>query len=177
MESDKIKYKLRKGIKTKRLTISIHSDSRIVVSAPRSLSQKSIEKFLLKKKDWIEKSLDFYKNRAGRLPEIELDSKKRKEIQSFVISKLEEINKLYNFKYTRVFIKNHRSRWGSCSSARNLNFNYRIISLPEHLAEYIITHELCHLKEMNHSKRFWDLVALSIPDHKERRRELKKIIF
>ncbi|MCK5535596.1 MAG: M48 family metallopeptidase [Bacteroidales bacterium] len=172
-----MKYKLRKSLKTKRLSISVRSDSSIVVSAPRSLSQKTIEKFLLKKKDWIEKSIDFYNNRTDRLPSFELDKKKREEIKLFIISKLEEINKLYDFKYTRVFVKNHRSRWGSCSSARNLNFNYRIISLPSHLAEYIIAHELCHLKEMNHSKRFWDLVAVSIPDHKERRKELKKIIF
>ncbi|MDA3840256.1 MAG: M48 family metallopeptidase [Patescibacteria group bacterium] len=177
MEENTIKYKLRRGVKTKRLSISIHSDSRVVVSAPRKLSQGSIDQFLKKKKDWIKKSLDFYKNRVDKLPSIELDSKKRKEIELYITAILEEINKLYNFKYTRVFVKNHKSRWGSCSSARNLNFNYRIISLPNHLAEYIIAHELCHLKEMNHSKRFWDLVALSIPNHKERRRELKKIIF
>ncbi len=177
MEENTIKYKLRKGPKTKRLSISIHSDARVVVSAPQRLSQKNIEDFILKKSVWIRKSIDFYKNRVDKLPSFELDNKKRQEIKLFIISRLEEINKLYNFKYTRVFVKNHKSRWGSCSSARNLNFNYRIISLPGHLAEYIIAHELCHLKEMNHSKRFWDLVAISIPDHKQRRRELKKIIF
>ena len=172
-----MKYKLRKGLRTKRLSISIHSDSSVVVSAPRSLPQKTIEKFLLKKKDWIKKSLDFYKNKASRLSSVELDNKKRQEIKLYILLKLEEINRVYNFKFNKIFVKNHKSRWGSCSSARNLNFNYRIISLPNHLAEYIIAHELCHLKEMNHSKRFWDLVALSIPDHKERRAELKKIIF
>ena len=172
-----MKYKLRRSVKTKRLSISIRSDSSIVVSAPYILPRRTIEKFLLKKKDWIEKSIDFYRNRADKLPSIELNKEKREEIKEFVIFKLEEINKLYNFKYTRVFIKNHKSRWGSCSSARNLNFNYRIISLPNHLAEYIIAHELCHLKEMNHSKRFWDLVSVSIPDYNERRAELKKIIF
>jgi len=172
-----MKYKLRKGVRTKRLSISIRSDSSIIVSAPKRLPQRIIDNFLLSKKDWIEKSIDYYKNRAEVLPKIELDKKKREEIKLYIESVLEEINKIYNFSYNKIFVKNHRSRWGSCSSARNLNFNYRIISLPKYLAEYIIAHELCHLEEMNHSRIFWELVAKSIPDHKKRRVELKKIIF
>ena len=65
--------------------------------------------------------------------------------------------------------------WGSCSSKKNLNFSYRLYFLPEYLSDYIIIHELCHLKEMNHSKRFWDLVALVCPSYKDYRRELKNI--
>jgi len=172
-----MKYKLRRGTRTKRLSISIRSDLNIVVSAPKRLSQRVIDSFLLSKKDWIEKSIDYYKNRTKSLEEIDLNKDKRKEIKEYVEVILKEINRTYNFGYNKIFIKNHRSRWGSCSSARNLNFNYRIILLPKHLAEYIVAHELCHLGEMNHSKRFWELVAKSIPDHKVRRRELKKIIF
>jgi len=172
-----MEYKLRKGIKTKRLSISIRSDLSIVVSAPYFVSQKVIEKFLESKKTWINKSINFYKNRTKSFVDFDLDKKKREEIKDFVLAKIEKLNAEYNYSYNKVFIKNHRSRWGSCSGARNLNFNYRIISLPEHLAEYIIVHELCHLGEMNHSQRFWDLVAKTIPDHKERRKELKKIIF
>ncbi len=177
MQEKEIEYKIRRGLKTKRLKISIHSDARVVVSAPYLLSQKSIERFLEEKKGWIKKSLDFYKNKTSKIPEQKLDSKKREEIKVLITRKLEEINKNYNFQYNKIYIKNHKSRWGSCSSDRNLNFNYRIASLPEHLAEYIITHELCHLGEMNHSSKFWDLVARSIPDHKKRRSELKKIVF
>lgn len=177
MEENTFKYKLKRGLKTKRLKIIIHSDTRIIVSAPYLLSQKSIENFIDKKKDWIKKSLDFYKNKTSKISELKLDSKKREEIKNAVIKKLEEVNLIYNFSYRKIFIKNHKSRWGSCSSDKNLNFNHRVINLPEHLREYIIAHELCHLGEMNHSKKFWDLVAKSIPDHKKRRSELKKIIF
>jgi predicted metal-dependent hydrolase len=172
-----MKYRLRRGIRTKRLSISIRSDLNIVVSAPKRLSQEVIDNFLLSKKKWIEKSINYYKNKVEILPRFELNKEKRAEIKLYVETILEEFNKRYNFKYNKIFIKNHKSRWGSCSSARNLNFNYRIISLSKYLAEYIVVHELCHLKEMNHSKNFWDLVAFSIPDHKERRRELKNIIF
>lgn len=77
--------------------------------------------------------------------------------------------------YKKVFIKNTVSRWGSCSSKKNLNFSYRLATIPPHLAEYIVVHELCHLREFNHAKSFWDLVALTIPDYEERKEELRKL--
>ena len=75
----------------------------------------------------------------------------------------------------RVAIRNQRSRWGSCSKQGNLNFNYKIALLPDALADYIVVHELCHLGEFNHSQAFWDLVAVAVPDHRERRAELRQI--
>ncbi|MDE2037916.1 MAG: M48 family metallopeptidase [Patescibacteria group bacterium] len=66
----------------------------------------------------------------------------------------------------RVAIRNQRSRWGSCSRKGNLNFNYKILFLPAAARDYVIVHELCHLKEFNHGRRFWDLVAETVPDYK-----------
>ncbi len=82
-------------------------------------------------------------------------------------------NKKYKFNYNKIRIKNQRTRWGSCSQKANLNFNYRIIFLSEQMRDYIIVHELCHLKEFNHSKRFWDLVSSTLPNYKEIRKDLK----
>jgi len=93
-----------------------------------------------------------------------------------VIDRLAFFNSLYNFQYKRIAIRDQRSRWGSCSTGNNLNFNYRIILLPLELADYIIVHELCHLAEMNHSFKFWQLVGQAIPDWRQRRRLLKKIV-
>ncbi|MDE2188165.1 MAG: M48 family metallopeptidase [Patescibacteria group bacterium] len=76
--------------------------------------------------------------------------------------------------YGKVAIRNQRSRWGSCSERRNLNFNYRLVRIPAHLADYVIVHELCHLVEFNHGQKFWQLVQKVIPDALERRRELRK---
>lgn len=70
--------------------------------------------------------------------------------------------------FARVSIKDLKTRWGSCSSQKNLNFHYKIIFLPVELADYIIVHELCHLREMNHSVRFWQLVHSVLPDFKKR---------
>jgi predicted metal-dependent hydrolase len=89
--------------------------------------------------------------------------------------RLSELN-VHGFAYHRVAIKNMTSRWGSCSSKKNLNFNYRILFLPAHLQDYIIVHELCHLKVFNHSPTFWNLVAETAPNYKACRSELKKIV-
>lgn len=91
------------------------------------------------------------------------------------IKRLEYFNQFYGFTYRRVTIKNTVSRWGSCSKQGNLNFNYRIATLPSDISDYIIVHELCHLGEFNHSKNFWNLVEKTIPNYQELRNQLKKI--
>ena len=80
-----------------------------------------------------------------------------------------------SMKYNRVAIRNQRGRWGSCTSRRNLNFNYRILDLAPELRDYIIVHELCHLKELHHGKAFWDLVSLAIPQARELNRQARKM--
>lgn len=97
------------------------------------------------------------------------------QARELVLRKLEYFNKIYGYQYHKVAIRNQKSRWGSCSKRGNLNFNYKITLIPEHLGNYIIVHELCHLGEFNHSPAFWALVARGYPDYKKARAELKKI--
>lgn len=99
--------------------------------------------------------------------------KYKKQAVVLVRERLEYFNTFYNFKYGRVAIRNQKTRWGSCSKKGNLNFNYKIVLLTPKQADYIIVHELCHLKEFNHSQRFWDLVAKAVPDYKEVRHSLR----
>ena len=78
-------------------------------------------------------------------------------------------------KYNRLAIRNQRGRWGSCSSKKNLNFNYRILKLSPELRDYIIVHEIAHLKELHHGKSFWDLVERMIPNAQELNHQSKHI--
>ena len=111
------------------------------------------------------------------------DGKKtiKKIVQEFYKKKAEEVihdrlqffNEHYGLKYNRVTFRNQKTRWGSCSSAKNLNFNWRLIMAPIEIIDYVVVHELCHIKYMNHSAAFWKLVSELIPNHKEMRRWLK----
>lgn len=74
----------------------------------------------------------------------------------------------------KVFIRSQRTRWGSCSGKGNLNFNLRLVALPPELREYVVVHELAHLKHRNHSRAFWSLVSRFYPDYRSAREELKK---
>ena len=75
--------------------------------------------------------------------------------------------------YGRVFIKDQKTVWASCSGKKNLNFNWRLAAAPPEILDYVVIHELCHLREMNHSRRFWDLVGGHCPDYKSRKKWLK----
>jgi len=106
----------------------------------------------------------------------------KKTIQKFYREKAEEVihdrlqffNEHYNFRYNRVTLRDQKSRWGSCSRLKNLNFNWRLIMAPIEIIDYVVVHELCHLKEMNHSARYWALVAETVPGHKTRRKWLRE---
>ncbi|AHB40198.1 TPA: M48 family peptidase [candidate division WWE3 bacterium] len=90
-----------------------------------------------------------------------------------ILECLEFFAHLYGVKYRKVAIRNQKTKWGSCSKARNLNFNYKVALLPKDQRDYVIVHELCHLIEFNHSKRFWAEVERTIPNYKEVRRKVR----
>jgi len=73
----------------------------------------------------------------------------------------------------KITIREQKTRWGSCSSQGNLNFNWKLVLMPKRIQEYVVVHELAHRKEMNHSPAFWSIVAAVLPDYSERRKWLK----
>lgn len=99
-------------------------------------------------------------------------SRHKETARAFVHAHVALYAKEYGFKYNRIAIRNSRRSWGSCSELGNLNFHYRIIFLPQELAEYLIVHELCHLRELNHSPQFWAHVEEIIPNYKKYRKSL-----
>ncbi|MDB5255287.1 MAG: putative metal-dependent hydrolase [Candidatus Nomurabacteria bacterium] len=102
-----------------------------------------------------------------------LYNKYKEQARFLVHERLEHFNAHYNFTYHRVSIRNQKTRWGSCSNKGNLNFSYRILFLEPEAQDYLIVHELCHLKEFNHSQRFWDLVSEQSPNYKKYHLELR----
>jgi len=90
-------------------------------------------------------------------------------------TRLPFFNSVYGFKYKRVIIRHQKTRWGSCSSSGTLSFNCKLALLPQALSDYVIVHELCHLQELNHSSRFWSLVARAVPHHKRLRAQLRRL--
>jgi predicted metal-dependent hydrolase len=99
----------------------------------------------------------------------------KEETRKLALARLTHFNQFYNLTWNRVAIRNQRRCWGSCSAKKNLNFNYKILFLPPHLADYIIVHELCHLTHLHHGKEFWDLVAQQLPDYRALLTELRAI--
>src|SRR5690606_28631236 len=99
----------------------------------------------------------------------------RELARELVHRKVAEWNEKYGFIVEQIRIKSMTSCWGSCSSKGNLSFNYKLLFLPERMIDYVIVHELCHLKEFNHSKKFWKLVEQTIPDHKKIKKELLSV--
>ena len=100
---------------------------------------------------------------------------RKEEARALVRARVAHFGALYGVMPNKIFIKDLRSRWGSCSERGNLNFNYKLVLLPPPLADYVIVHELCHLREFNHSPKFWALVAHQVPNHRELRTALRSL--
>ncbi|WOF16709.1 M48 family metallopeptidase [Methanoplanus sp. FWC-SCC4] len=104
----------------------------------------------------------------------DLENYLKERLKNDLTPRLDYFSEDMGVSYNRYSVKKQKTRWGSCSSKGNLNFNLRLIGLPPHLRDYVIVHELAHLKEMNHSRSFWSVVENHCPLYRDHRKELKK---
>lgn len=173
-----MEYRLRQHPRARRINITVRRDGTVWVTKPRRVPVREVEAFVRTCEQWILRAQEKF-SAAPKTSRIESSKKEyekyKKMAQREVARRVSHFNALYRVPVSKIVVRNQKSRWGSCSHTGVLSFNYRILFLPAHLADYIVVHELCHLREMNHSKRFWGLVALAVPDHKERRKELRKL--
>lgn len=174
LDNQEISYELRASRRARSLRLEIGA-SGLVVTKPWFISGIFMEQFIKRQATWIFKNLAKHEN-SETFPKIDKPDLivLKKRAAKLLITRLEFFNTEYGFKYKSISIRDQKTRWGSCSRQGALNFNYRLALLPERLLDYVAVHELCHLQEMNHSKNFWSLVARSIPDYRERRKELEK---
>ena len=98
----------------------------------------------------------------------------REEAKAYLPGRLQELASLYGFTFNSVRIKHNSSNWGSCSSKGNINLNLNLMRIPQDLQDYVMLHELCHLKYLNHSPQFHALLESVCPDHREKQRRMKE---
>ena len=168
-------------IKSRRRTISveIRPDLRVIVRAPYRMPKAEVVKFISEKQGWIEKHFRKMQEKMENQPAQEPFA--MEEIQELASQALEwipqrvkEYAEKMGVTYGWITIRNQRTRWGSCTSKGNLNFNCLLMLFPEEVRDYVIVHELCHRIEMNHSPKFWAEVEKYCPDYKVLRKKLKE---
>lgn len=116
----------------------------------------------------------FFRRKPRRAPVTPEVERMRAQAKAQLPPRLAALAALHGFQYKRVFIKNNRSNWGSCSSLGNINLNLRLVSLPEELQDYVMLHELCHLKYLNHSPQFHALLESVCPGHRALEKQIKQ---
>ena len=159
-----------------RKTISISVKGAVVtVRAPRRTSKEIIDSFIIKNKKWIETHIEKERERIDKFETLsDKDIKELKKIaKEYLSKKTEYYANIMGLKYGRITITGAKTRFGSCSSKGNISYSFRLMLYPEPARDYVVVHELSHIVEMNHSKRFYSIIEKVMPDYKIRKRMLK----
>ncbi len=215
-----IDYKIRTSSRSRHVRLSVSHHAGVVVVVPHGFDTSRIPDIIVKKEDWIKRSIEKVQsaapaveiparinlqsigcsfnvvvehnlNRENTLIEennilkLSIDARNKKipftllkkwfdrKSTDILLPWLDRVGKEHGFTYNRGAIRSQRTRWGSCSIKRNINLNRALLFLRPELVEYLLIHELCHTREMNHSKRFWELVGRHCPDYRALDKELK----
>jgi len=149
-----------------RITVSREGAVKLIL--PRQMPLKQGRKFLESGRDWIVRHLRQVRSeQAG--PSLD-----RNRARRLLVERLDELARKHDFTYNRAFVKNQKTRWGSCSSADNINLNVNLVRLPDELRDYVILHELVHTRHKNHSKAFWRALDRIVGDGKQLQRQLRQ---
>lgn len=169
----------------KTLSLQVTGDSDVIVRAPQQITRREAELFVQKNTEWIRRTRQEMELRRERHKEIEneyripdyngLTPMEKNKIRRRIMERLKLYAPQMGVNFARVTVRDQKTRWGSCSSKGNLNFNYRLYYLPQELMDYVVVHELAHRIHMNHSREFWEVVAEYDADYKEHRKLLKEI--
>lgn len=165
--------------KRKSAAIKITADMQIVVFVPLYVSDNEIERMVISKSKWIDEHMLKVQSTIDERSKLEkITFEQIKELEDQAVEYIPKRVKYYaekeNFVYNKITIKNLVSRWGSCSTKGNLNFNCLLMLMPDYVIDYIVVHELCHLREMNHSEKFWAEVEKIMPDYQRAELWLKQ---
>ncbi len=166
-------YTIKQSHRARRVRITVAS-GQVVVTVPTGTSSALVERWIQEKAEWIRTMVLKTKDTAPVISPKKQYVQYRHRAEAFIVRKVRHWNAIMHCDYTRIVVRNQKTRWGSCSKTGTLSFHYQLFFLPEALADYVVVHELAHLKEMNHSAQFWREVGKILPDFAPRRAALRK---
>ena len=161
------------------IVLSVNSKAEVILKVPYRTTNAEIKRILFERQDWIRthvarvRSARASADTLAPLTDEELRQLSRQAAQ-YIPPRVAMYAERIGVSYGRITIRHQRTRWGSCSTKGNLNFNCLLMLTPPEVIDYVIVHELCHRKEMNHSTRFWALVASVLPNYVEQKRWLRE---
>ncbi|MHC4647968.1 MAG: M48 family metallopeptidase [Planctomycetota bacterium] len=157
--------------RAKRLSITVKHDRTIRVTRPWGLSLGAAEKFLRSRVGWVKKHVDRLKKleeTPARVPAVN-----RTKAKIILAARLNYLAKEYGFSYNKLFLRNQKTRWGTCSSKNNIGLNMNLVRLPDELQDYVILHELVHTRHKNHGREFWAEMNRLLGNTKQLRKKLR----
>ncbi len=164
-----ISYKVvRRNIKYPRLEIKTGN---LVVVAPKEHTF-DVDSFVNRNIHWIEKKLEFIRNIKYRFRNLKLNEKSLEDLKNLVFLKVQNISKEIGVNPNRIRFLEMKTKWGSCSSNGNITFNKLLRFLPEEIIEYVVYHEMCHLRNLKHDKEFWKLIKKRYSEYKKMEEKL-----
>ena len=177
MQTNNIEYTVIRSDR-RSVALVVDTDANLIVRAPYRMTERAIAEFVASKQNWIEKHLEKMRQRSEKRAAAPAFTEEEREdlirtALRIIPEKAAHFAPLVGVTYGRITIRNQKTVWGSCSTRGNLNFNYMLAALPDEVVDYVVVHELCHRKEMNHSPKFWAEVEKVIPDYKRIRKWLK----
>ena len=163
---------VRRSPRARRIIIRINSALEAVLTIPYRASLDDGLRFLQSRRDWVLAAKERVPAPAPRRSPEEVGAL-RQEAAAWLPARLAELASRYGFVYKQLRLKYNRSNWGSCSARGNINLNICLMAVPEHLRDYVILHELCHLRHLDHGAGFHALLESCCPDHLRLQKELK----
>lgn len=166
----------------KSMCLEVKQSKKVLARIPAETADAQLKQFIEGHREWIIEKSNFFERKdhnreSVRVPPMEdLKKDELEEIKRKISGRVSYYGNLMGVTWGRITIRNQKTRWGSCSTRGNLNFNYRLYYLREDLLDYVVVHELAHRRYMNHSHEFWREVERYFPDYRECRRRLKECI-
>jgi len=166
---------MERSSRAKRINLSVRPFKGIRVAVPHGVSFDHAEEVAHSKTAWMRRNLavmnQLEKNAHGLK---HISPVNRRNAKELLVKRLDELCERHGFRYNRVFVKNQKTRWGSCSGRNNINLNVKLVMLPDKLVDYLILHELVHTRVKNHGPQFWDMLNHYVEDARRLDRELNE---